>query len=458
VARGGGGRASRGLLLNAALLVAGALLSASTIWWGIGPHDEGLMLQAARRIADGQWPYRDFWWNYGPGQPVLLAPFGGSLVAWRVLRVALDAVVALLAYRLALRVGARPVAALLGWLAVAAAMAWPSGPGPNPTALALGLGALVLVLRRPVAAGALAGLAAAFRPEIGVAVALGLRRPRAIAAAAVVGVAAWLPFLVAAPGELLDQTAGFLGIQDLQRLPFPLDAPTSDPNKLLEFYAPLILVAGAVLAALTRPPLALVPLTLVGVAYLLGRTDEFHLVPLAAVLPVVLVSARRLRVAALAVTALIALHGLDRVATRIVNPPPLERIGGVWAAEREARDTTRAVDAIGGRSVFVAPPRFDQVTVGNPLLYVLAGARNPTRYDVMQPGVVTTEEVQREIVADLERSRPAVLVRWLDPRTAPEDNGSGRSSGVTLLDDHLRARYRRVERLGAYELHERERR
>jgi hypothetical protein len=73
----------------------------------------------------------------------------------------------------------------------------------------------------------------------------------------------------------------------------------------------------------------------------------------------------------------------------------------------------------------------------------------------MQPGVVTTAAVQREIVRDLERARPAVLVRWRDPRTAPEDNGSGRSSGVTLLDDYLRARYRRISRYGVYELHER---
>jgi hypothetical protein len=404
------------------------------------------MLQAASRVADGQWPYRDFWWNYGPGQPLLLAPFGGSLVAWRVLRLALNAVVALLAYRLARRYGAGERAALLAWLAVAGAMAWPAGPGPNATALALGLGALLAARLAP--AGALAGLAAIFRPEIGVAAALGLRNARALAVAAAVAAAGWLPFFVAAPAELLDQTAGFLGVQDLQRLPFPLEAGTLDPNKLLEYYAPLVLVAGAVLAAFVRPPLALVPLLVAGLLYLLGRTDEFHLVPLAAVLPIALAAARRLRAAALVVVALIALHGLDRVAT-------LDRGDPVWDA-REG-DAGRVIDLAGDRSLFVAPPRFDQVTAGDPLLYVLAGRRNPTRYDVMQPGVVTTEEVQREMVADLRAARPELLVRWLDPRTAPEDNGSGRSSGVTLLDAYLRATYRPVARFGVYEVHERRR-
>ena len=453
------GRAPREPVLSFVLWLAAALLSASTVWWGIGPHDEGLMLQAASRIADGQWPYRDFWWNYGPGQPLLLSPFGGSLIAWRVVRIALDATVALLAWRLARRavlpchripMVKQDSVALLAWFATAAALAWPSTPGPNPAALALSLGALLLAPRRPAAAGAFAGIATLFRPEIGVAAAIGVllssdRRKPAAAAAAATTALAWLPFFLVAPADLLDQTVGFLGIQDLQRLPFPLDPEGigADPNKLVEFYAPLVLVAGAVLVAFARPPLALVPLIVVGVAYLLGRTDEFHLVPLAAVLPIALASARRLRIPALVVVAVIALHGLDRVVT-------LPREEPAW----EARDA-RILDVIGDRSFFVAPPRFDRVTVGNPLLYVLADARNPTRYDVMQPGVVTTEEAQREMVEDLERARPELLVRWLDPRTAPEDNGSARSSGVTLLDDYLRETYGPARRTGAFAVHDR---
>jgi hypothetical protein len=454
VARPGGRRPPLGLLL---ILVA-ALLSASTVWWGLGPHDEGLMLQAARRIGDGQWPYRDFWWNYGPGQPLLLAPFGGSLVAWRVVRLILNATVAWLAYRIVL-VDRRYATAkqdepnewapMAAGITVAVAMAWPATPGPNPAALALGLAAILVARDRPGAGGALAGLATLFRPEIGLAAAIGTaigakeRRARVLTVAAGVAALVWLPFLLVAPGDLLDQTVGFLGIQDLQRLPFPLDADTIDPNKLLELYAPLILVIGAATAALVRPPLALVPLTVAGLLYLLGRTDEFHLIPLAAVLPIMLVTAKRLRPLALAIVALIALHGADRIAT-------MDRDDPAWGGHEQ-----QVVEAIGDRSVFVAPPRFDQVTVGDPLLYVLADKPNPTRYDVMQPGVVTTAKVQREMKEDLERAKPQVLVRWLDPRTAPEDNGSGRSSGVTILDDYLRRTYHRVARFGVYEVHER---
>src|SRR3954470_15610750 len=157
------------------LFAAAAALSAFTILREIGPHDEGLMLQAAARVAGGQWPYHDFWFNYGPGQPLLLAAlwkaFGPSLLAWRVLRVALDATVALEAWLLVRR-EAPAWLALLAWVAVAGAMAWPTGPGPNPAALALVFGGALAREPAPLAAGALCGVAAAFRPEIGAAGAL----------------------------------------------------------------------------------------------------------------------------------------------------------------------------------------------------------------------------------------------------------------------------------------------
>jgi hypothetical protein len=125
------------------------------------------------------------------------------------------------------------------------------------------------------------------------------------------------------------------------------------------------------------------------------------------------------------------------------------------ADARDLRGLLAAVDRLScpGDPILVAPPRFDQVTVGNPLLYVLADRTNPTRYDVMQPGIVTTEQVQREMIADLERARPALVVRWEDPRArAQEPNGSADSSGVTLLDDWIAAPYPRAQRFGRYVL------
>jgi hypothetical protein len=476
-----------------ALAVLGALLSALTIRSGVNPHDEGLMLQAAARIADGQLPYRDFYANYGPGQYYLLAgldlTFGPSLLAWRVLRVLVDAGVALLAYALARRDAAEPLA-LAAWLAVAAAMAYPSIPHPNPTGLAFAFGALMLARRAPLAAGALAGVVVAFRFDLGgAAVAatglavLGARGRRealgALAAAAVVAFALLAPVVVAAPGDFWAQTVGFaFEEQSLQRLPLPgAYSGGFEPNKLLQHYFVYVLLAATalwlVLAVRARVPLRLwapVPLAAAGVAYLLARADVFHLVPLAAVLPLLLatVAERERRAghrlalgAMLACLALLALHGLDLERIRLLDSQPEQEIAadaadGVTAPLAEARSLGSLVRYVQarvppGEPLFVANPRHDLVKVGNPLVYVLADRPNPTRYDVFQPGVITSRPVQLEIVADLERARPRLVVRW-DSELAdqPEPNGAGRSSGVHILDRYLERRYEPVARFGDY--------
>ena len=474
--------------LQVALFLIAAGLAASTLRWGISPHDEGLMLAWGRRVADGQWPYRDFWSNYPPGQTLVTAAliklFGPSLVVWRIVRVLVGAAASILAFRLVRRdAGTR--LGLGAWAAVAGAMAWPLTPGPNALAITLALAAVLAARRHPAAAGALAGAAFLMRFEVGVAAALAAMlvsgtRPaaRRVALVAVaVAVVCLLPFAIAAGGDMADQTIGFIGIAGQQRLPFPLD-PTGiglDPNKLLELWFPLILVVGSVLwlgwALLRRPAApgwAMAPLIAAGVAYLLARTDEFHLVPLSAALAVGLALAagaerdrgRRapwLRAALLVALALIAVHGWERQLGVLRHPPARAAVpGGVGdgvttdpaqaAALRALIPRVRALTP-GGEPVLVAPPRYDRVRVGDPLLNVLLDRPNPTRYDVMQPGVVTTAKVQREMVGDL--ARTDVVVRWLGaPARQVEPNASGRSSGVHLLDDAIARRFRPLSRYG----------
>ncbi|MGO9903705.1 MAG: hypothetical protein ACLP0J_29480 [Solirubrobacteraceae bacterium] len=478
------------LMLQALLLVLAAGLAGFTILQGIAPHDEGLMLQAGSRIASGQWPYRDFWMNYEPGQPILLAGlqklFGPSLLAWRVMLVTVDAVVALLVYRLSRR-RACELYALGAWLAVAGAMAYPSLPGPNPPALLLAFAALMAADQAPRAAGLLAGLACFFRLEIGIAAIAGVvleaprgARSRAVLIAVSCALVMLAPFFAVAPGAMWHDTIGFYAIQGLQRLPFPLDfhGPLK-PSKLIEFYAPLTLVVALalwVLAAMTGLRRArdsgmwsAAPLAIVGLGYLLGRTDEFHLVPLAAVLPVMLAWAaaaapsRALRGALLVALTLLAAHGIERRVGQARHPPALAAVPGgagdgvetdpadarsLAALERELALLTRP-----GEPIFVANPRFDLVHAGDPLLYIITGHPNPTRYDVMQPGVVTSAPVQREIISSLQRSHTRVVVRWLDPLASlVEPNGAGRSSGVHVLDRYLGARFEPIARFGFYEV------
>jgi hypothetical protein len=463
------------------LLAAGAAaLSAFTIVRGYGPHDEGLMLAWGRRIADGQWPYRDFWMNYAPGQPLVLAAlvklFGPSLLWWRIVRVTIDATVSVLAFAyVRRRAGTRW--GFAAWVAVAGAMAWPTGPGPNAPALALALGALLAARRAPIVGGMLAGLAIVVRPEVGIAATLGAAMEARRSGAARVAVAAMLvaavalaPFAIVAGGAMADQVVGFASEQDLQRLPFPLRYEGAfDLNKLLEFYLPAILVAGSAVwaawAVVRRDGVELAPLLVIGLAYLLARTDEFHLVPLSVALAVALAcaagrEARALPRALLGLAlVLVAIHGLERRAGQALHPPALAPVpaaaaDGVRTAPGDAAALRSLIPYVQARAprgepVLVAPPRYDRVRVGDPMLNVLLNRPNPTRYDVVQPGVVTTAKVQREMAADL-RGTP-VIVRWLSALARErEPNGSGRSSGQFVLDRAIARGYRPAARFGDY--------
>ena len=334
-------------LLPAVLWLAAAAISAFTLRRYLDPFDEGLLMAAVDRIAAGQWPYADFTWPYGPGHPLLLTlaadAFGPSVLWWRLVRVAADATVALLAFALVRR-SADARWGTAAWLACAVTMAQPSLANPFPVALALALGAvLAAATGRPILAGVLAAMAAAWRLDFGVIACLAAlaaagpptRRPavsrgrdrwpprarRAITAldrspprprwrivvAAVAGtVLVYAPFAVAAgPGELWRALAGgSLDDGRAWRLPFPLayDGPLRawppgdflhDAKDLIGYQLPLVAVLGlaAGLAAVALramrerrvDPIAagLGVLALGGLAYLLSRADEFHQQPLA---------------------------------------------------------------------------------------------------------------------------------------------------------------------------------
>jgi hypothetical protein len=497
-----------------ALLFAGAaLLSGITMLDGIQPNDEGLMLQAAARIADGQVPYSDFWWFYPPGQPYLLGGlwdlFGPSLLPWRILRVACDAGVAVLVWSLARRAGASPRIALAAWLCAALAMAYPTGPHPFPPTLVMALGSLVLLERRPALAGALAGLAAVWRIEFAAYLWLGAMlayalRPRErlgpalrfTGAAAAVAVLLYLPVVAAAGlGDSFDLLVRYPleDFSDYQSLPFPLDYDgplntgsiggflSDSAESLLLFYLPLVLVLGLVgaLAALglrferQRWWQLAAAVFAVGMAhYLLTRPDAFHTAPLAVMVALLaawaLADAQRLPRRTLAVAgaglaafavAYAVVEGLDRRwlelrADHVALRLPVADGVRVRADRREALE--RAVHEVqsrvpAGRPIYVATRRSDLVTSGDPLFYVLAGRPNPTRYDIQAPGVITSAPVQREIVRDLRRTRPRVVVRFTSRVTAaPEPNRAGESTGVTILDDYLARAYRPAARAGPY--------
>jgi hypothetical protein len=150
-------------------------------------------------------------------------------------------------------------------------------------------------------------------------------------------------------------------------------------------------------------------------------------------------------------------EGLDRQLLVLREPTialATPTANGVRAAPAVAVPLAAAVADVRSRTapdapIYVIGQRADITTSGAPLFYILAERTNPTRYDIAAPGVVTSAPVQAEIVADLERAKPKLIVRWLSPLTAaPEPNLAGRSSGVRLLDRFIDANYVESSRYG----------
>ncbi len=457
------------------LYAAGVLISAFTMLRGIDPFDEGLILSAAARVADGQLPYRDFPWPYGPGHPYLLAgaseAFGESLLWWRILRVACDAGVALLAFVLVQRfVGVRW--ALVAWLCAACAMAQPVSANPVPVALLAGLAAFAVATapqpprRWWLWSGLLIGVAATWRLDFslyaGAAVTAAMllrpsseaRRARAPAVAAfaatagLAGLLAYAPFIVAAgPGDMYEELiAKSARERDYWTLPFPLSYPGSlrawppaalaeDAKDVLGFYVALLAVIGFAAVALgealgwrRRPARA--SWTVAGVLalgagtllYLFSRTDEFHanpaIVALAVALPLCVARARALgglpgralAGLAAAVLALLVTYGVANRVSALVRPLPYEPLAlEVADGVKAAPKDARALPAVVDFVQATVPP-------GEPIYAATARSdlvafNNPLLYVLTDRPNVLDRDVGLFALASAQREIVAALRR-----------------------------------------------
>jgi len=91
--------------------------------------------------------------------------------------------------------------------------------------------------------------------------------------------------------------------------------------------------------------------------------------------------------------------------------------------------------------LFVGVSHHDRIFANDVSAYFLAQKLPVTRWHHFDPGLQTSRAVQGEIVADIERARPACI--WLDSTwdQVQEPNASAVSSGVHLLDDYIGAHY-----------------
>jgi hypothetical protein len=109
--------------------------------------------------------------------------------------------------------------------------------------------------------------------------------------------------------------------------------------------------------------------------------------------------------------------------------------------------------------IYVGLMRHDAVVISNPIFYYLADRRIASRYNELHPGIVDREEVQREIIADLERLhvRCAVLWDFGWPKPYMDSILAARQRqipalGATTLDEYFRREFQEVGRFHEYVL------
>jgi len=467
------------------------------------PYDEGNTVVAAWRVLEGERLYRDVWQMHPPGTAWALALafrlLGCSLFTERLVKAVLLALVLALLHRITGRIAGFPLATAAVLLAT---LLPPMNPflRPNDPAFAAGLLAALLVLVRgrlgrfasPAIGGTL-GLCASFRLDFAAGSALAIaaflalrgewRRLPAVAASAAVaptGVAAAL----AAQGLASDAWQ--------QMFVFPATSyrahrgmPVHDHVSVL---LPAALCVAGVLAARAglrrgadhgrNEALLLCGCLGLGYAeYAWARPDLEHSLPLRVL---GLVAAAGLLVAAAGVSGrmrslvaravIVATVGLfaapsasslgavARLASRLPEAPGSERVPAAGpllrldpdaaAVARLVRERTRP-----GAPIFVGNDRHDRILVNDVLMYFLADRRSVTRYYNLHPGLATREDVQREIVAALDRERVGTVVLWRAP-VWHEPNASA-TPGAGVLDAALRARFEPREVRGRYALWER---
>jgi hypothetical protein len=109
------------------------------------------------------------------------------------------------------------------------------------------------------------------------------------------------------------------------------------------------------------------------------------------------------------------------------------------------KDETNAILYVQSRTapsekIFVGVPRYDVLSDNDISFYFFSGRDAATGWYDLHPGVETTEPIQRQMIADLQKSHVRYIVEddWGPPN---EPNAARISSNVTLLSDYIRQNY-----------------
>ena len=136
----------------------------------------------------------------------------------------------------------------------------------------------------------------------------------------------------------------------------------------------------------------------------------------------------------------------------VIPPQPSNCCGKGMPVEQQQAAAVRYIQSalLEDVPLYVGNSRHDRIFVNDALFYFLAGRKSATRYHEFDPGVATTQQVQEEIVADLERHRVPLVVISNQFEHVTEPNESGVSSNVRIVDIFLNRYYRPIVTLVHY--------
>ena len=101
-----------------------------------------------------------------------------------------------------------------------------------------------------------------------------------------------------------------------------------------------------------------------------------------------------------------------------------------------------------GEPIFVGAANHDRLFINNIILYFLSARPSATKWHHFEPGIQTSAPIQAEMIAEFKALKVRYLVLSETWQNIREPNASALSSGVTLLDDYVRANFEPVERIG----------
>ena len=128
--------------------------------------------------------------------------------------------------------------------------------------------------------------------------------------------------------------------------------------------------------------------------------------------------------------------GLERV--RFISLPQFQ-IDAICYIQQRTEDN---------EYIYVGTGRHDKIFANNILFYFASKRLSATKWHHFDPGIQTTKVIQSEIISDLRMKNPRYIVLDILWDFMKEPNESASSSGVTLLDDYIKATYKIVASFG----------